>query len=350
MSVSENAEFDSSIKIYFSTVVRGAPQRNGGEVVLIDWNKKNVEVRQPVFPSNPDLVDPNPRGNARGGRGIEFIEDDVIVANYHTLKIYDRNLRHKKDVSHPLFVGLHETFSNGNGQIWVSSTSIDAILGMDINNNRVFQQYWPREMSYFQRELNLTPLDIDKEDDNRTKFLEKRHSRHPSHLHLNAIANWQGELYGLFNSFGVIANLDKEKIVIRDASLRHPHNLIIDENGTAIVNNTYKYAIHFYDLNDGKLLRTINLTEFELVRRLLLKDQLKYYFRGLLKKFFAFQINAPRPVFLRGLDQVGHYLFVGVSPATVLCIDSQSGKLLDYFSYTDDVNVCIHGLRVLVET
>jgi len=349
MSILEASELNTSIKLYFSTVVRGAPQRNGGEIVLIDWNNKIVEARHPVFPSNPDLNDPNPRGNARGGRGIEFFEDNVIVANYHTLQIYDRRLRHKRDVSHPLFVGLHETFSNGNGRIWVSSTSIDVVLGMDIKNNRAFQQYWPRETANFQHELNLIPLEIDKGDDNRTKFLEKKHAKHPSHLHLNAIANWNGELYGLFNSFGVIANLDKEEIVIQDNSLRHPHNLIVDEDGTAIVNNTYKHAIHIYDLYERKLVRTINLTEFELVRRLLLKGQLQYYLRGLLKKLFANQINVPRPVFLRGLDRIGHYLFVGISPATVLCIDLRSGKLLDYFSYTDKVNVCIHGLKVLVE-
>jgi hypothetical protein len=340
---------NTSIKLYFSTVVRSAPQRKGGEIVLLDWKNKIVEAKHPVFPSNPELNDPNPRGNARGGRGIEFFKDEVIVANYHTLQIYDRQLHHKRDVSHPLFVGLHETFSNGDGQIWVSSTSIDAVLGIDINNNCVFQQYFPREMASFQRELNLVPLEFNKKDDNRAKFLEKKHARHPSHLHLNAIANWGGELYGLFNSFGVIANLDKEEIIIQDKSLQHPHNLLVDEDGIAIVNNTYRYAIHIYDLKSRKLVRTIKLTEFDQVRRLLLRDQINYYVRGVLKKLFAYQINAPRPVFLRGLDRKDHYLFVGISPAAILCIDLRNGALLDYYSYSDKINVCIHGVKVLVE-
>ena len=347
MPKSKVGEIDPSLKIYFSTVVRSAPRQQGGEIVLVDWNSKTVEAKHPIIPGNPELVDPNPRGNTRGGRGIDFWGDDVIVANYHTLQIFDHRLHHKQDISHPLLVGLHEIFSNGDGRIWASSTAIDAVLGIDIKKNVAFHQYWPREISGIQRALNLVPLEIDKGVDNRTKFLEKKHTLHPSHLHLNAVANWDGEIYGLFNSFGVIANLDKDEIVIQDKSLHQPHNLLIEEDGIAIVNNTNNYAVHIYDLKTRKLIRTIKLTQFGLVRRLLLQHQPNYLARGLLKKFFIPHISAPRPVFLRGLDKVGDYLFVGISPATILCIDFKSGRLLDSYTYSNKVNVCVHGLKVL---
>ena len=55
----------------------------------------------------------------------------------------------------------------------------------------------------------------------------------------------------------------------------------------------------------------------------------------------------PRPLFVRGLDRLGDLLFVGVSPATILCIDEHQGKLVDAYSYSQDVGVCIHGLRVV---
>jgi len=350
MSDSDATQLDSSFKVYFSTVVRSSPLLKGGEIVLLDWESKTIEAKQPIFPKNPEIIDPNPRGNGRGGRGIEFFGNDVVVADYHTLEIYDYKLNHKKDISHPLLASIHETFSQGDGMIWVTSTSIDAVLGLDLRQNgHMFQQYWPREMPEFQRRLGLMPLKIKKNDDNRTKFLEPKHNRHPSHLHLNAIAKWRGELYGLFNRFGVIANLDKEEIIIQDSSLDHPHNLLINEDGLAIVNNTYKYAIHFYDLNEGELIRTINLTEFKLIRGLLLKNKLNYFLKGLLKKLFLPQIDVPKAVFVRGLDRVGNLLFVGISPATILCIDLENGKLLDSYSYTDNVNVCVHGLKVLVE-
>ena len=349
MSTASSTKHTSSIKIYFTTVVRAAPQEQGGEIVRVDWQSKTVEARQSIYPTNPDITDPNPRGNTRGGRGIEFVEDEVIVASYHTLKIYDRQLLHRRDISNPLLVGLHETFSNGDGRVWAASTAIDAVLGINVRENNIFQQYWPRELPSFQQELGLTPLEIDKQADNRLRFLEKRHITHPSHLHLNAIALFGGKLFGLFNSFSVIANLDDGEIVIRDKSLRHPHNLHIEDDGTAIVNNTFGRAIHIYNLHTKELVRKIDLTRFALVRRLLIRDQLNYLARGFLKKFFAPQINAPRPAYLRGLDKFGDSLYVGISPATILCIDIKRGELVDYFSYSADVNACIHGLKVVAE-
>lgn len=75
-------------------MVRSAPLEQGGEIVLLDWHNKTGEARQAIWPTNPEIVDPNPRGNARGGRCIEVVGDKVIVANYHTLQVYDRQLNH----------------------------------------------------------------------------------------------------------------------------------------------------------------------------------------------------------------------------------------------------------------
>ncbi len=52
---------------------------------------------------------------------------------------------------------------------------------------------------------------------------------------------------------------------------------------------------------------------------------------------------------LRGLDKLGKLLFLGISPATILCIDVESGELIDYYSYSTDVNACIHGIKVVTE-
>jgi hypothetical protein len=32
------------------------------------------------------------------------------------------------------------------------------------------------------------------------------------------------------------------------------------------------------------------------------------------------------------------------SPATIVCIDKRSGKLIDYYFHSTDMRVCIHGL------
>jgi hypothetical protein len=337
------------IKVYFSTVIRAAPLERGGEFVLLDWQTKTVEARVPIYPTNPEIQDPNPRGNARGGRGIEFLGDHVVAASYHTLKVYDRKLTHQRDISHPLMVGLHEIHSDGEAKIWVASTGIDGALVIDFETGDAIRQYWPREMPGLQRELNLTPLRIDKQVDNRARFLEQDHAKHSSHLHLNSVVNWQGETYALFNAYGVIANLDRDEVAIRDNTMRHGHSLRFQEDGTAIVNNTFDRSIHIYDLQTKTLKRVIRLADFELVRTLVRKHQFIYVARGVLKRLMLHQISAPRPIFVRGLDRLDDYLFVGISPASILCIDRQSGELVDHYCYSDDVAACVHGLRVRAE-
>lgn len=200
----------------------------------------------------------------------------------------------------------------------------------------------------FKHELNLIPMQIDKETDNRIIFLEEEHVRHPSHLHLNAVAIWHGEMYALFNKSGVIANLDRDEIVIQDKALKHAHNLIIEEDGTAFVNNTFVRATHIYNLKSKKLVHTINLSNFGLVRQLIYKHTPGYVLRGILKKL-SLHRAAARPVFVRGLEKLDNFLFIGISPATILCIDVNSGKLIDSFTYSKDVRSCIHGIKVLAE-
>ena len=156
-------------------------------------------------------------------------------------------------------------------------------------------------------------------------------------------------MHALFNAFGVIANLDRDEVVIRDKALRHGHNLLIEDDGTAIVNDTFGRAIRIYDLRTRTLERIIYLTKHRWIRRLILKHQLGYLARGILKKLLFHKLSAPRPVFVRGLDRLGDVLFVGISPAAILFINWTSGELVDIYRYSSDVAVCIHGLKVWAE-
>ena len=49
----------------------------------------------------------------------------------------------------------------------------------------------------------------------------------------------------------------------------------------------------------------------------------------------------------RGLAVVGDHVFVGVSPASILCIDWPRGLLVDVFQYSDQVTAAVHGLVVV---
>jgi len=65
----------------------------------------------------------------------------------------------------------------------------------------------------------------------------------------------------------------------------------------------------------------------------------------MLRKFKLFS-SVAHPIFVRGLDLADNHIFVGISPATILCVNYQTGELVDLFPFSDDVRVCIHGLKI----
>jgi len=336
------------VQVYFTTVIRDAPPRKGGELVWVDWQTKQVRRRVPIVATNPALNDPNPGSSTRGGRGVEVFADTVIVASYHTLRVYDRNLRHQRDVSHPLMVGLHETHAQSASEVWVSSTAIDAALKIDMETASILAESWPRERATFQEQLKVAPQTIDKGVDNRGLFLSPA-TRKLNHLHLNAVAVWREEVFAHFAKFGAIVNLDRGEVTIQDPALRGGHNLIILDDGTAVVNDTYGRSVRFYDLKGKTLKRVINLTSFPSVRALLARHNLVYHARRILRKAKLYPHRPPRPLFVRGLSMLGDQLFVGVSPAAILHLDWRRGELMDMFCYSHDVGVCVHGLKAVAD-
>jgi hypothetical protein len=330
--------------ILFGTVVRTALIPQGGELVRLDWSTKKVKAAVPVYPSHPSLDDPNPRGNTRGCRGIQQFGTQIIAANYHTLQIYDQQLELQREISHPLFAGLHEIFCTPEGTIWVTSTAIDAALAIDPHSGTLIESFWPREMPSFQKALGLTPLLVDKQTDNRTLFLSNKHLKHPSHLHLNAVTLWQGEVYALFHAHAAVANLSRGTIILKDSSFHRGHNLLVLDDNTLVINDTFGRTIRFYDLSNGHLLQVIDVMTFPWVRELERKVN-----PGLLKTTLGkvgLGESVARPLFLRGLDRVGDLLFVGCSPAAILCINWRTKSWVDAYLYNEDVRTCVHGLQV----
>jgi len=329
-------------------VVRNAPVGEGGELVLLDWKNKNVVKKVPIFPDNPRMDDdPNPRGNTRGCKGITIIGDEIVAANFHTLQIFDLSLAHKKDFSHGLMVGLHETYCDRGRRIWVSSTVIDAALEYDLSTDELTSSYWPREIESFQMSFGLDPASIDKEADNRRRFLTGDHLKSHSHLHLNAVTVRNGEVYALLNRFGAICNLTTSEIVIKDTKLARGHNLLFLDDGIVVANDTFGQTVRIYDLAKQKLIKVIDLLDYAWVRRLRHRARMSNLPRKFLRKLGLWQESICRPLFVRGLDRKDSMLIVGLSPASILCIDWHSGQLLDAYQYSTDLRVCIHGLAVL---
>jgi hypothetical protein len=334
------------VDIYFGTIVRAARVSEGGSLFKLDWGTKSILKEVPIVPSDPALDhDPNARGNVRGCRGIRVVGDEVIAADYHTLNFFDRDLNLKRKMSHSLMVGLHEIDISGEW-IWVTSTTLDAVLKFRLDNGSLVADHWPREIPEFQQELGVEALPIDKSIDNRATFLDNASFRGPSHLHLNAVCEFRGEVYALFHSKCVVANLTRGTVVIRDEKLKHAHNLIMEEPGVVYINDTHRTIIREYDLSSGKQIRAINIKKMPGIKSLIFRSAAKAL-REMGISFFGNRRKATaRPLYLRGLALHNDYIFAGFSPATIVCIDKASGQLVDYYFHSNDARVCIHGLTV----
>lgn len=336
--------------VYFSTVVRGAPPERGGELVRVDWESKRVLGRVPIVPRDPWIDDPNPRGSSRGGRGILIRDGELLVANYHSLLRFDRELRYRSRITGDLFVGLHE-LAQTEDRIWLASTSIDAALAID-DAGTLRSSWWPRERPEVREHLDLEPLEIDKEVDNRLRYLDESALR-GSHTHLNAVAVDDGRLYALLNRYGVVWDATAGRPCIEHPGLVGAHNLLFlgerseggDRADRIVVNDTRGKRVLVFD-RAGRLERAIELLRFREVARLHRRHRPRYLLEVAAKKILGTQVVA-RPIFVRGLAHLGgERVLVGLSPATILEIDIGSGRLLDLFQDSTDVRVCPHGIAV----
>ena len=330
--------------LFFSTVVRAAPLHEGGEVVRLDWASKQVEARAPVRPLNEALRDRNPRGNSRGGRGIWLTEDAVYVAAYDGIRVFDHRLQPRSELTNGLMVGLHEVFMTEQKRLWVAATAVDALLEIDLTSGAIVGEYWPREVPAFQKAFGVEIPQLDKTADQRAAFLDPEHAHHPSHLHLNALARWRGSTLGLLNRFGAVIDLDHNEVVVRDKVLRGGHNLVVREDIAAVC-ATSDYSVRLYDLDSGQPLQAFGLARYPELAHLLAGRRRARVSRAVQR--VAQRAVIAKPLFVRGLDLVGTRLFVGFSPASIACIDLTTGDLVDFYQYSDDVRVCVHGLRLV---
>lgn len=332
------------VEVVFTTVVRAAPVHQGGEVVLLNWDTKDILCRRGVGPLDETLDDPSPRGNARGGRGVWVTGTRILVASYDGIAVLDRGLARLRAVSNGLMVDVHEVAMDPSGTLWVASTAVDGVLEVDLESGRILRQYWPREMATFQAELAVEPGSLDRSADQRKALLSQGHARQRSHLHLNAVALWRGEVLALLNRFGAVVNLDRGQVLFRDDAIRGGHNLVVARD-TLYVSATRDHAVREYDLPSGRLRRVVRLTDYGWVRSLI-AGGLATRSRQVLDRLRGRPVVAS-PGFVRGLDVLGDRLFVGLSPASVICIELETATLVDAYRYAGDVRVCVHGLQAV---
>lgn len=317
--------------IYFNTVRRKRPVKQGGELIQVDWSGKKITKRIPLYPTDPDIdYDPNPRGNSRGGKGIIINDREIFVGTYHTILVFDHQLNLKRRITNPLFSNLHEMCFNGEN-IWVSCSAIDCAVQINRDGGTV-SSWWPREDRLLQEKYGLWPMDIDKTADNRLKFLHLEVEKKESHTHLNSVVKYGDRTYVLLNRQGAVVQVEPTvKVIIEDQALRGGHSPAISVDGKRmILCSSFTKNILFYDLESGDLQKKIHLLDFDVIVRL-------------------HEQNPDQPfnksIFVRGLDIVdSRRILVGISPASILEIDIHNHRLLDFYQYSSDVGDAVHGL------
>lgn len=338
--------------VYFATVRRMAPVNRSGELVQLDWDRRRVVAETPLVPVNPTVKDdPNPRGGTRGGRGVLLNGHNVFAATYHSVHVFTRDLQPLGQITHRLFSNLHELSWDGEA-MWVTSTGVDAALKVD-REGGVQASWWPREDPAIASHFRLQPLDIDKSRDNRLAFMGRDGSESsPSHVHLNAAAVHEGRPVMLLNRFGSLVQLNPTRILIEDPAIKGCHNVLAASNGHLLINDSHHMAVCVFD-RSGSRVRRIDLTQYEPVQRLLRRTtgaRVKNWLRshGRPQRVFRKLLGRPvtvKPIYVRGLCETGRgTVLVGISPASILEIDWQTGRLLGDFTYSTDLKVCVHGL------
>jgi len=322
------------MEVYFGTVHRGAPLNDSGEAIRLDWDTREVLARFTARPDPRMDLEINPRGGARGCRGIRVTQDRVYAMGARTVYELTRDLEPIEDHSHDLMLGLHEAALSDTDRIWTTSTRINLAIEYDVGTREMVRLFDPRNMPAFQEALGLSPLDIDLESDQRTRWRGYDFKADKSHLHLNAVAVDGDRVLALFNRFGVIADLTNEKVLARDPALERGHNIEVLPDGTLVSVDTHGRTVRFYDPDTGELIRMIDLMAFPWVKAL----------RQSARQ--GEDREVAKALFTRGLAFSGDHFLVGLSPASLLLVDWRNHTLEDVYEHSTDVRVAIHGLTI----
>lgn len=352
------------MRLVFTTVVRQAPVAVGGWARVAEWPSGRLVAERTVAPFDPPVIDPNPRGNSRGGRGVVVTRDAIVVANYHTLEVCDRELRAQRTFSHGNFAGLHEVRRRGE-RLLVASTAINAAAevplaavlapaGTDAAAPATVRFWWPTEEPAVCERLGVpTTAYPDKQADNRLRHLDLHNRGQAGHFHLNAVDADGDLIYALCNKPGAIVRLagpGPMEVVLRHPLLEGAHNLEFIEPGRAWVVGTRSGLLLECDLGAGMVRPLIDLaaTPFaqEVTRGAAVPRRWPWRLLPTRARAAASEATA-RPLFWRGLAVNDDWIFVGTSPAAILGFDRRTLAYRGVLRFASDVREIVHGVAIM---
>jgi len=328
--------------LYFWTVNRTAPVRQWWSIFKLEFDKKKIISEYEIYPIDPNLDhDSNPRWNTRWCRWVKKRWEKIIACWYHTIYIFNHNLELEKTISDNLLVWWHEIDIVWD-DIYISSTSIDAILIISLKTWKRKDYINIRNDLEWQKILNIEPLEINENEDQRANFLWDWFVKTPHHSHLNAVAvHENGDIYALLHRFWMIVNISQKEIFTQHKKLYWAHNLEIHWNSIWSSDSKYWWVISFH-LETGEVNDYINLKSYHKIRSVIWTHYPKYYFYKLLSKIWLRKKWSDRPLYVRWLRIIWDTLYVGFSPATFVTINLSTKEIINMYQFSKNVSVCTH--------
>lgn len=341
------------MKLAATTVIRHSVigQEATGQLLVIDWDRGEIDQAMPVpLPKYPSS-NANPRGGIRGGRGIKFWEGHCYVANYDTVFVYDRDWIQVAEISHPLATDIHEIDIDAQG-LWLSCSRYDLILQLSLNGD-LLAHWHISSAPGLMRKLGINVPALDLNHDYRKNLpsgLDRTHLNcvqcqsdgslivhlglvHPeSVLHrvlrrllpppgfeAHQMGRLQRRLYEWAQGSASYVvrlhgpDLGQIDILARFPALRPNHNGQALDDGRVVVASERKELV----VNEAGTGRTL--------------------------------CRVPLPAkWVRGLVQIGpERLLVGIAPCAVLEVDLAEGRVLRQVSISDHPHEALHGLAVV---
>jgi hypothetical protein len=340
----------TQMRVIATTVVREAirGRQRSGYIYDVDWEPRRVRRRLPVpeprFPESDD----NPRGGVRGGRGVAVTKHGILVANYDTLLRYDDEWNLVGELSHPLFVGIHEIDWDGR-HVWVASTGIDAVLRVSLDGD--VEVAWDPHMDGIAPKLGLR---VRRHPTDGSVDYRVREAPLLDQCHLNGVVRREGELIanlGLVRKSrpSAVRALNRIRARLGRALGRRDRwrpdrrnsgsAMVVRVTRAGAAEVLVELADHDFPTHNGQLIDderlAVNDSTANMLRIFKIPDGSQIG-----------HVDVPG-TWLRGLEPLENsHALVGTAPAAIVQVDLEAAGIVARLQLSDDPNEAVHGLAL----